>query len=104
VPKLVGVSVRTLHYYDEINLLKPTKLTEAGYRLYTNDDLIILQQILLFRELGVPPEGIKKILGSSDYDKHRVLECQKQLLCVKRNRLNSLMNQIDNMIYGCYSF
>jgi len=77
VSKLVGVSVRTLHYYDEINLLKPTKLTESGYRLYKNDDLIILQQILLFRELGVPLEGIKKILGSSDYDKHRVLECQK---------------------------
>lgn len=97
VSKLVGTSVRTLHYYDEINLLKPTKVTEAGYRLYTNDDLIMLQQILLFRELGVPLEGIKKILGSSDYDKHRVLECQKQLLCIKRNRLNSLMNHIDKM-------
>ena len=61
VSKLVGVSARTLHYYDEINLLKPTTATEAGYRLYTNDDLLILQQILLFKELGVPLEGIKKI-------------------------------------------
>jgi DNA-binding transcriptional MerR regulator len=97
VSKLVGVSVRTLHYYDEINLLKPTTVTEAGYRLYTKDDLLILQQILLFKELGVPLEGIKKILGSSDYDKRRVLECQKQLLFIRRNRLNSLINQINKI-------
>lgn len=52
VSKIVGVSVRTLHYYDEINLLKPTKITASGYRLYANDDLVILQQILLFKEIG----------------------------------------------------
>jgi len=98
VSKLAGVSIRTLHYYDEINLLKPTTVTEAGYRLYTNDDLIMLQQILLFKELGVSLEGIKKILRSADYDKHKVLECQQQLLSIKRNRLNSLINKLDNMI------
>ncbi|MDR3595638.1 MerR family transcriptional regulator [Clostridium sp.] len=97
VSKIAGVSVSTLHYYDEINLLKPTKITDTGYRLYTNDDLVILQQILLFKEIGIPLAGIKKILEDSDYDKQRVLECQKRLLCIKRNRLNSLINQITNM-------
>lgn len=97
VSKLMGTSIRALHYYDEIGLLKPTKVTKSGYRLYNSDDLLILQQIILFKELSVPLECIKKILKSSNYDKHRVLECQRQLLCIKRNRLNNFINQIDNL-------
>lgn len=97
VSDLAGVSIRTLHYYDEINLLKPNTVTESGYRLYMDEDLFILQQILLFRELSVSLKDIKKILDSPDYDKNRVLECQKRLLCLKRNRLNHLISQIDNI-------
>ena len=86
-----------MHYYDEINLLKPNTVTEVGYRLYTDEDLFVLQQILLFRELSIPLKDIKKILDSPDYDKSRVLECQKRLLCLKCNKLNHLIEQIDNI-------
>ncbi len=62
VSKQTGISVRTLHYYDEIGLLKPTTVTEAGYRLYDDKALEILQQILFFREFDLPLKEIKAIL------------------------------------------
>ena len=62
VSKLTGISVRTLHHYDEIGLLKPTEVTEAGYRLYDDTALERLQHILLFKELEFPLKDIKKIL------------------------------------------
>ena len=68
VSKITGVSVRTLHYYDAINLLKPTKITEAGYRLYDDQALNRLQHILLFRELQFSLKEIKTILDSPDFD------------------------------------
>ena len=68
VSKLTGVSVRTLHHYDEIGLLKPTSTTEAGYRLYDDTALERLQHILLFRELQFPLKDIKAILDSPDFD------------------------------------
>ena len=68
VAKLTGVTVRTLHYYDEIGLLKPGEVTEAGYRVYNDADLEVLQQILFFRELDFPLEDIRKIMQNPAYD------------------------------------
>lgn len=69
ISRLTGVSVRTLHYYDEINLLKPTETTDAGYRLYDDTALERLHSILLFRELKFPLGEIKAILDSNGFDK-----------------------------------
>ena len=73
VAKLTGITVRTLHYYDEIGLLKPSEITEAGYRLYSREDLEILQQILFFRELDFPLSQIKEIMNNFNYDKEEAL-------------------------------
>lgn len=70
VSQLAGISVRTLQYYDEIGLLKPSEVTAAGYRLYNDDALEILQQILLFRELGFPLKDIGAIMQNPRYDKN----------------------------------
>ena len=87
-----GVSVRTLHYYDNIGLLSPTTVTEAGYRLYDDTALERLQYILLFRELGFPLKEIKMILNSSDFDRNRALEQQIELLTLKKEHLENLIN------------
>lgn len=84
VSKLTGVSIRTLHYYDTIGLLKPTDVTESGYRLYDDIALERLQSILLFRELGFPLKEIKVILDSPDFDRSKALEQQITLLEMKR--------------------
>ena len=69
VAKLTGITVRTLHYCDEIGLLKPSKITEAGYRLYDSTTLETLQQILFFRELDFPLNDIKEIMTNPHYCK-----------------------------------
>ena len=80
VSRLAHVSVRTLHYYEEIGLLVPTGRTEAGYRLYTDDDLLRLQQILIRRELGLPLEQIRRSLDDPSFDIRQALLAQKQQL------------------------
>ena len=100
VAKLSGVTVRTLHYYDEIGLLKPNKITEAGYRLYSNEDLETLQQILFFRELDFQLNEIKEIMMNPNYDKNKALNKHKELLIEKRERLDGLINLIDKTIKG----
>ena len=90
--KLTGVSVRTLHHYDAIGLLKPTRVTEAGYRLYDEEALERLYLILLFREIGFPLREIKGILDAPDYDRNRVLEKQIELLEAKRKRMDLLID------------
>lgn len=100
VSKLMGISIRTLHYYDEIGLLKPAHITEAGHRLYSKENMTTLKEILIFKELGMPLKEIKKILGSKDYDSKQVMEAQKHLLMIKRNRLNHLIENIDKFIYS----
>lgn len=95
-----GVTVRTLHYYDEINLLKPTKITEAGYRLYDDAAIETLQQVLFFRELDFPLDEIKAIISSPAFDKIRALENHRELLFKKRERLDNLINLVDNLIKG----
>ena len=91
VSKLTGISVRTLHHYDEIGLLKPTSVTEAGYRLYDDTSLERLQHILLFKELQFPLKDIKAILDSSDFDRNKALEQQIELLTMKKEHLENLI-------------
>lgn len=100
VSKLMGVSIRTLHYYDDIGLLKPDCITAAGHRIYSDKNIVTLKEILLFRELGIPLKGIKKILSSPDYDAKQVMEAQKQLLIIKRNRLNHLIESVSELNHG----
>lgn len=80
VAEISGVSIRTLRYYDEIGLLKPTQITDAGYRLYDNKALEQLQEIIFFRELEIPLVEIKNIMENPDYDKEKILATQKVLL------------------------
>lgn len=100
VAKLTGVTVRTLHYYDEIGLLIPSEITKSGYRIYNNDALATLQQILFFRELDFPLSDIKKIMTDTHYDKAGVLAKHKELLLQKRSRLDGLISLVENTIKG----
>lgn len=92
VSKLAGVSIRTLQYYDKIGLLHPTGYTDAGYRLYDDADLERLQHILLFRELEFPLKDIKVIINSPDFDRSTALEQQIELLRLKKEHIENLMN------------
>ena len=100
VAKLTGVTVRTLHYYDEIGLLKPSEVTQAGYRVYNDTDLEVLQQILFFRELDFSLEDIRKIMQNPAYEKESALRKQKELLMQKRSRLDSLISLVDKTLKG----
>ena len=91
VSKLAGVTVRTLHHYDAIDLLPPTALTEAGYRLYDDTALARLQSILLFRELEFPLKDIKRILDDPNFDQAAALEDQIKLLELRRKQLRKLI-------------
>jgi len=98
--KIAGVSVRTLHYYDEIGLLRPDKVTKAGYRLYGNESLSRLQQILFFRELGFPLREIAQIMKNPNFDARQALEQHKALLILKRERLDRLIALTDSILKG----
>ena len=100
VSEITGVSIRALRYYDEIGLLKPTNLTDAGYRLYDDKALEILQEIMFFRELEVPLKDIKKIMETPNYDRMQILLTQKALLEKKRNRLNGIIELISDVMKG----
>jgi len=78
VARIAGVSVRALHHYDAIGLLVPSGRTEAGYRLYDDEDLLRLQQILIGRELGMPLEEIKRSLDDPNFDRRAALEKQRR--------------------------
>lgn len=92
VSKLTRVSIRTLHYYDTIGLLHPTDVMESGYRLYDDTALERLQQILLFRELEFPLKEIKTILDSENFDRGKALDQQIELLTLKKEHLENLIN------------
>lgn len=92
VSKIAGVSIRTLQYYDKIGLFHPMGYTDAGYRLYGDADLERLQHILLFRELEFPLKDIKAIINSPDFDRSKVLEQQIELLRLKKEHIENLMN------------
>ena len=91
VSRLTGVSVRTLHHYDSLGLLKPTRVTEAGYRLYDDEALRRLQSILLLRELQFPLKEIKEILDSPEFDPMDALAQQIELLELRRQHLEDLI-------------
>ncbi|MCD1259813.1 MerR family transcriptional regulator [Paenibacillus athensensis] len=98
VADLVGISVRTLHHYDEIGLLTPDQTTEAGYRLYSDANLETLQQILFFRELGFPLGQIKDILSSPSFDREEALAMHRRMLVDRRARIESMIETIDKTI------
>jgi DNA-binding transcriptional MerR regulator len=91
VSRLTGVSVRALHYYDAIDLLKPTQVTETGYRLYDDAALEQLYMILIFRELGLSLQEIAELLHAPDYNRNRILEKQITLM---QERIEKLQNRI----------
>ena len=91
VSRLTGVSVRTLHHYDAIGLLKPTKITQAGYRLYDGKAISRLQTILLFRELDFSLSDIKMILDAPDFDTKEALRQQIRLFELQKDRLDRLI-------------
>lgn len=96
--EIAGVSVRTLHYYDEIGLLKPEYYGENGYRYYGEEALLRLQQILFFKELDFSLREIKEILDKPDFDMLGALEAHRKLLVSKVERLNQLIATIDKTI------
>lgn len=99
--EFTGVSVRTLHYYDEIGLLRPAKVDRnTGYRLYDEASLLRMQEILFYRELGFSLKSVSEILTSSNYDKTKALQEQKQLLILKKERLERLIAAIDDAAKG----
>ena len=100
VSQLTGISVRTLHYYDEIGLFKPTDVTEAGYRLYDDKAIDKLAQILVFRELDLPLADIKLIMDNPDLDHNSVLAKQREMLHLKKQRLERIIANLDGMLKG----
>lgn len=100
VSDLTGISIRTLHYYDEIGLLNPTLTNEAGYRFYDDGALEKLQQILYFREFDMPFREIKAIMDNPVLDKKQILESQRLALSQKKKRLERLLSGIDSILKG----
>ncbi|MBR0337713.1 MAG: MerR family transcriptional regulator [Ruminococcus sp.] len=97
----IGVSVRTLHYYDEIGLLKPSEVdVQNGYRFYDERSLERMQEILFYRELDFSLKTIAQILSSPDYDKQQALTRQRKLLLAKKERLERLIDALDSMEKG----
>ena len=96
--KLSGVSARTLHFYDEIELLKPAYYGENNYRYYEEEQLLLLQQILFYRELGFPLNEIQRIVNGSDFDKIEALNSHKQVLKNSLDRTHTLLKTIDKTI------
>lgn len=96
--KLAGVSVRTLHLYDKMGLLKPSVRTEARYRLYGEKELLRLQQILFYRELDFPLKDICAILDDPAFDLVQALEGHRKALLAKKERINTLVGTIDKTL------
>ena len=98
VSKLTGVSIRMLHHYDKIKLLEPSKRTDSNYRMYNDDDIARLYQILLFKELEFPLQEIKQILDNKDFDRAKALKLQRNLIFEKKKRLERILESIDDTI------
>jgi DNA-binding transcriptional MerR regulator len=96
--QLAGVTPRTLHHYDAIGLLKPTRVGENGYRYYGEESLLRLQQILLYRELDLPLEDIRRIMGRRDFDVLGALQSHKDALQDQMARLNRLLATVEDTI------
>ena len=99
--KRTGVSVRTLHYYDEIGLLIPSEIVaDTGYRYYHDEDPEQLQQILFFRELNFSLKEIQNIMSASDYNKEVAMQKQRELLCLEKKRLEGMIQLLDARLKG----
>ena len=99
--EFTGVSVRTLHYYDEIGLLRPAFVDKStGYRFYDENSLLRMQEILFYRELDFSLKSIGEILASPNYDKNKALKEQKHLLTLKKERLERLISAIEDAVKG----
>ena len=100
ISDLTGISVRTLHYYDEIGLLKPTEKSDAGYRLYYDKALETLQQILFFREFDISLKEIKAVLDNPALERNQILQVQRKMLVTKKERMERLIASIDDILKG----
>lgn len=100
ISELTGISVRTLHYYDEIGLLKPTEKSDAGYRLYDDKALETLQQILFFREFDISLKEIKAVLDNPALERNQILQVQRKMLVTKKERMERLIASIDDILKG----
>jgi DNA-binding transcriptional MerR regulator len=98
VARLTKISIRTLHHYDEIGLFRPAARTAAGYRLYSQEDLERLQQILLFRELGFPLEEIRRIVTHPNFDVAAALVKQRELLVERVGHLHRILGAVDRAL------
>ena len=98
VAAVTGITVRTLHHYDEIGLLHPSGRTQAGYRLYDDDDLDRLHEILLFRELGFGLESIRRSLADPSLDRREILLRQRGLVDDQANRFRKMVSAIDRVL------
>ena len=98
VARLAGVTVRTLHHYDDIGLLRPTGRTAGGYRVYDEDDLERLHEILVYRELDLPLDGIRAVMSASGLDRAAVLHGQLRQLIGHKRRLERVINAVENAI------
>src|SRR6185369_16523131 len=96
--KLTGVTVRALHHYDEIGLVRPSQRSDAGYRLYIEGDVLRLQQVLLFRELGLPLDEIAGVLDDPDHRRVDTLRRHREVLVGKRVRLDAMVAAIDTAL------
>ena len=100
ISDLTGISVSTLHYYDEIGLLKPTEKSDAGYRLYDDKALETLQQILFFREFDISLKEIKAVLDNPALERNQILQVQRKMLVTKKERMERLIASIDDILKG----
>lgn len=97
IARQTGISVRTLQYYDEIGLLRPSTVTSSGYRLYDDNALKTLQQILFFKELGFSLKEIHEIITDPDFDQIAAFQKQKELFLLKRRRIDQLIQLLERL-------
>lgn len=96
--RIAGITPRTLHYYDQIGLLKPSRVGENGYRYYGQEALLLLQQILLYRQLAMPLEEIKRIVAHWDFNAIKALEVHRDELYSQKERMERLIHTVENTI------
>lgn len=101
--KITGITIRTLHYYDEIDLLKPSDTSEAGYRFYSDSNIEMLQQILFLKEIGFELKQIKEIISDRDFDRKTALKKHKKILILKKKRIENLIRLVDNKLEGNFN-
>lgn len=98
IARISGVSVRTLHHYDSIGLLKPSRNLENSYREYSDDDVDKLQQILFLKQCGFPLKKIKDLLDSPEFDKFAAYELQRKFLECERDKINEMLITLEKTV------